>query len=95
MLRQLDAEQGLEKWPSLNAEYAKIWPNIMVKHAPRQILRSGRGSRTSFTTSHQVPVQETKADVAGPRGAVSRARGCCLTAWVDSDACQRQLTILN
>ena len=29
-----DAESGLEKWLSLNAEYAKIWPNITVKKAP-------------------------------------------------------------
>ena len=25
-----DTEPGLEKWLSLNAEYAKTWPNIMV-----------------------------------------------------------------
>src|SRR5438034_8051107 len=30
-----DTEPGLEKWLSLNAEYAKIWPNITVKKAPR------------------------------------------------------------
>jgi ferredoxin len=29
-----DTEAGLEKWLSLNAEYAKIWPNITVKKAP-------------------------------------------------------------
>jgi ferredoxin len=29
-----DNEPGLEKWLSLNAEYAKIWPNITVKKAP-------------------------------------------------------------
>ena len=29
-----DTEPGLEKWLSLNAEYAKIWPNIKVKKAP-------------------------------------------------------------
>src|SRR5262245_23918628 len=29
-----DTEPGLEKWLSLNAEYAKIWPNIPVKKAP-------------------------------------------------------------
>jgi ferredoxin len=29
-----DTEPGLEKWLSLNAEYAKIWPNIAVKKAP-------------------------------------------------------------
>src|SRR6476620_651638 len=29
-----DTEPGREKWLSLNAEYAKIWPNITVKKAP-------------------------------------------------------------
>ena len=29
-----DIELELEKWLSLNAEYAKIWPNITVKKAP-------------------------------------------------------------
>src|SRR5260221_14493215 len=29
-----DTEPGFEKWLSLNAEYAKIWPNITVKKAP-------------------------------------------------------------
>ena len=29
-----DTEPGLEKWLSLNAEYARIWPNITVKKAP-------------------------------------------------------------
>ena len=29
-----DTEPGLEKWLSLNAEYAKIWPNITVKRTP-------------------------------------------------------------
>ena len=29
-----DTEPGLEKWLSLNAEYAKIWPNITIKGEP-------------------------------------------------------------
>jgi ferredoxin len=29
-----DSEPELEKWLSLNAEFAKIWPNITVKKAP-------------------------------------------------------------
>jgi len=29
-----DTEPGLEKWLSLNAEYAKIWPNITAKKTP-------------------------------------------------------------
>ena len=27
-----DTEPGLEKWLGINAEYAKTWPNITVKH---------------------------------------------------------------
>ena len=29
-----DTEPGLEKWLKLNAEYAKIWPNITIKREP-------------------------------------------------------------
>ena len=29
-----DTEPGLEEWLSLNAEYAKTWPNITVKKEP-------------------------------------------------------------
>jgi ferredoxin len=29
-----DTEAGLEKWLTLNAEYAKIWPNITAKKEP-------------------------------------------------------------
>ena len=29
-----DTGPGLEKWLSLNAEYARIWPNIAVKKTP-------------------------------------------------------------
>src|SRR5216683_3197967 len=34
-----DTEPGLEKWLSLNLEYAKAWPNITVKKAPPQRWR--------------------------------------------------------
>jgi len=29
-----DTGPGLEKWLSLNAKYAKVWPNIAVKKTP-------------------------------------------------------------
>jgi ferredoxin len=29
-----DTETGLEPWLELNAEYAKVWPNITVKRDP-------------------------------------------------------------
>src|ERR1700730_16368982 len=38
-----DTEPGLEKWLSLNAEYAKIWPNITVKKAPPRDSKEGEG----------------------------------------------------
>ena len=37
-----DTEPGLEKLLSLNAEFAKIWPNITAKKDPRPTPRPGR-----------------------------------------------------
>ena len=65
-----DTEPGLEKWLSLNAEYAKIWPNITIKKRPRPTQRSGRGSRTNFNTSHQIPARVIEADIVGAPGAL-------------------------
>ena len=69
-----DTEPGLEKWLSLNAEYAKVWPNITIKKRPRLTLRSGRGSRTNSNTSHQIQVQVIEADSTG-RGNGADTRG--------------------
>ena len=59
-----DTEPGLEKWLSLNAEYAKIWPNIAVKKVPPPDSKGGRGSRTNSNTSHQIPARVIEADSA-------------------------------
>ena len=41
-----DTEPGLDKWLSLNAEYAKIWPNITVKkNAPARLEGVGGEAR--------------------------------------------------
>jgi ferredoxin len=29
-----DTEPGLEQWLTVNAEYAKVWPNITMKKEP-------------------------------------------------------------
>ena len=29
-----DTEPGMEKWLTLNAQYAKVWPNITIKKEP-------------------------------------------------------------
>jgi ferredoxin len=57
-----DNEPALEKWLSLNAEYAKLWPNITVKRRLRPTLRSGRGSQTNSNTSHQIPARVIETD---------------------------------
>ena len=49
-----DTDPGLEKWLRLNAEYAKVWPNITMKKPPPPDLRTGRGSRTNSNSSHQI-----------------------------------------
>jgi ferredoxin len=59
-----DTDSGLEKWLRLNAEYAKIWPNITAKKATRPTLRTGRESRTSSNTSQQIPARVIEADTA-------------------------------
>src|SRR5438132_1445639 len=38
-----DSDPGLEKWLSLNAEYARIWPNITVKKAPQPDSKEWEG----------------------------------------------------
>jgi ferredoxin len=43
-----DTESGLEKWLSLNAEYAKIWPNIKVKKAPPPDWKEWDGKADKF-----------------------------------------------
>ena len=53
-----DTEPGLEKWLRLNAEYAKVWPNITLGQSdPHPTLRTGRGSRTNSNSSHQIPAR--------------------------------------
>ena len=59
-----DTEPGLEKWLSLNAEYAKSGQILRSKKRPRPTLRSGRGSRTNSNTSHQIPARVIEADSA-------------------------------
>src|SRR6516165_351922 len=56
-----DTDPGLEEWLSLNAKYAKIWPNITVKKTPRPTPKSGRASQINCNTSHQIPVWVIKA----------------------------------
>jgi Domain of unknown function (DUF3470) len=54
---------GIENWQSLNAKYAKIWPNITIQKTSHPIPRSGRGSRINCNTSYQVQVRVIEATV--------------------------------
>jgi Fe-S-cluster-containing hydrogenase component 2 len=58
-----DTDSGLEKWLLLNAQYAKIWPNIRLRKRPRLTLRIGKGSRANSNTSHQFPARVIDAAV--------------------------------
>ena len=57
-----DSEPGLEKWLSLNAEFARIWPNITVKKAPPPDSKEWEGSRTNSNTSYQTQARVIEAD---------------------------------
>jgi ferredoxin len=43
-----DTEPGLEQWLLLNAEYAKIWPNITVKKPPPPDSKQWEGKSDKF-----------------------------------------------
>ena len=43
-----DTESGLEKWLSVNAEYAKTWPNITVKREPPADSKEWEGKPDKF-----------------------------------------------
>jgi ferredoxin len=43
-----DTEPGFEKWLSVNAEYAKVWPDITTKKAPRADAKEWEGLSNKF-----------------------------------------------
>ena len=49
-----DTEPGLEKWLSINTEYAKLWPNIRSRRNLRPMPKSGRGCQTRNNISHRI-----------------------------------------
>jgi hypothetical protein len=52
-----DTEPGLEKWLSINTEYAKLWPNIMCSRKNLRLMpKSGGEWQTRDNISHQIQV---------------------------------------
>src|SRR6185312_5537415 len=49
-----DTEPGLEKWLSINTEYAKLWPNITLKKEPPADAKEWEGCQTRNNISHQI-----------------------------------------
>ena len=45
-----DTETGLEQWLTLNAEYARKWPNITQKGAPPADAKEWEGVERKFET---------------------------------------------
>ena len=43
-----DTETGFEKWLNVNAEYAKVWPNITTKKAPPADAKAWEGRFNKF-----------------------------------------------
>ena len=43
-----DTEPGLEKWLTLNADYARTWPNITVKKEPPSDAKTWEGVVDKF-----------------------------------------------
>jgi ferredoxin len=43
-----DTEPSLEKWLGVNAEYAKVWPNITTKKAPPEDAKQWEGVANKF-----------------------------------------------
>ena len=43
-----DTEPGLEKWLRLNAEFAKVWPNITMKKPPPPDSKDWEGKPDKF-----------------------------------------------
>ena len=43
-----DTEPALEKWLRLNAEYAKVWPNITIKRPPPPKSKDWEGKPDKF-----------------------------------------------
>ena len=43
-----DTEAGVEKWVSMNAEFAKIWPNITAKKEPPADAKTFDGEAGKF-----------------------------------------------
>ena len=58
-----DTEPGAEKWLSINAEYARLWPNITLKKNPPLMPKSGKGCRIRHNISHQDPARPLKTKI--------------------------------
>jgi ferredoxin len=58
-----DTEPGAEKWLSINAEYARLWPNITLKKNPPLMPKSGKGCRIRHNISHQDPARALKTKI--------------------------------
>jgi ferredoxin len=43
-----DTEPGLEKWLGINAEYARVWPNIIAKREPPSDAKEFDGKPGKF-----------------------------------------------
>ena len=63
-----DTEPGVEKWLSINAEYAKAWPNITAKKTPPADAKDWEGVANKFEehfSTNRAPAIEVSVPGAG------------------------------
>jgi len=72
-----DTEPGLEKWLLLNAEYAKIWPNITVKKAPPPDSKEWEGKPDCMSSEHFGQLAWQFKRVSGSSGLKVQAAIAC------------------
>ena len=63
-----DTEPGLEKWLSINTEYAKLWPNITLKKEPPADAKEWEGvpdKEQYFSPNPAAPDESRDAHTSG------------------------------
>jgi ferredoxin len=52
-----DTQPGLEKWLRVNAEFAKVWPNITTKKPPPPDSKDWEGKPDKFQFFYRIPAR--------------------------------------
>ena len=67
-----DTEAGLEKWLGINAEYARVWPNITVKREPAPDAKEWQDKPDKPTCYRRTLAQVIEAGTSKPANGMAR-----------------------